>query len=65
MTNHRYIPRRRLDVASLILTVVGLVFGVFSYLLIVHGGVTPLLLVPSVIALTIGATHLVKHEAPR
>ncbi|WP_138757671.1 hypothetical protein [Modestobacter altitudinis] len=56
---------RRLDVASLALLLVGLVFGVLAYWLITAHDVTPLVLIPSVVAITIGATHLTQREAPR
>lgn len=64
-TTHRSRPRRRLDISGLALTAVGLVFGLFSYLLATYAGISPLVMIPSVVAATIGATHLVKYEAPR
>lgn len=54
---------RRLDVASLGLLLVGLVFGVLAYWLITVRHVNVLVLVPSIVAITIGATHLTKREA--
>ena len=57
--------RRRLDLASTTLFLLGLVFAVVSYVLITQHGANPALLVPSIIAITLGATHLTKHQAPR
>lgn len=65
MTTHKLQQRRRLSIASLALALVGIVFGVAAYLLITHAGITPLLLIPSVVAATVGFTHLFKKEAPR
>lgn len=58
-------PRRRLDVAGLLLLVVGIVSGAFAYWLTTHQGVNVLILVPSVVAITLGALHLTKRELPR
>ncbi|CCH77746.1 hypothetical protein BN12_220024 [Nostocoides japonicum T1-X7] len=66
-TRSHHSPRpgeRRLDVASLALLVCGLCFGVVAYMLITKEGANPLLLVPSVVAVVLGGTHLVKHQAP-
>lgn len=57
--------RRRLDVAGLALLLIGLTCGALSYWLIQERGLTPLALVPSVVAATLGVTHLTKLEAPR
>ncbi len=57
--------RRRVDLASLALLLCGVAFGVLAYYLISEGGRNPLILVPSVVAATLGASHLVKYEAPR
>lgn len=57
--------RRRLDVASLALLVVGIVCGGISHLLITEHGLNPLILVPPVIAATTGVLHITKREAPR
>lgn len=57
--------RRRLDLPSLALAVIGLAAGVFSYLLVTYASVNALVMAPSIVAVTIGATHLVKREAPR
>ncbi|AIM40977.1 hypothetical protein PBI_SQUIRTY_30 [Mycobacterium phage Squirty] len=65
ITNHENATRHRLDLPSLILTLVGLVFGVISYWLISSEDVNALVIVPSVVAVVIGATHLIKREAPR
>lgn len=57
--------RRRLDLPSLMLLLVGLVFGVLSYWLITDHGLNALIIVPSVVAITTGAAHITKREAPR
>lgn len=61
MHSHR---TRRLDIASLSLLVLGVVCGAISYWLIADRGLNPLVLAPSVVAATIGATHITKREAP-
>jgi mannose/fructose/N-acetylgalactosamine-specific phosphotransferase system component IID len=43
---------------------VGLIFGFIAYWLITSEHVNPLVIVPAIVAVTIGATHLIKHEAP-
>lgn len=63
-TTNRRTSRRRLDVASLVLTLIALASGAFSYLLVTYADVNALVMVPSVIAGTVGVTHLVKREAP-
>ena len=55
--------RRRLDYSSLALAVVGIVCGVIAYVQIENHGYNALILVPSVVAATVGLTHLVKREA--
>lgn len=65
ITNHRSTARRRLDVPSLLLALVGLVFGAISYWLIMAEAVNALVIVPSIVAVTLGITHLIKREAPR
>ncbi|AXC35245.1 hypothetical protein I5H74_gp056 [Mycobacterium phage OlympiaSaint] len=60
ITNHENATRHRLDLPSLILTLVGLVFGAISYWLISSEHVNVLVIVPSVVAVVIGVTHLVK-----
>lgn len=62
-TTHRHRPQRKLDVAGLVLLLIGIVFGIFSYWLIVAEDVNALVLVPSVVAATLGATSLTKIEA--
>lgn len=64
-TNHRNTSRLRLDLPSLTLTLIGLVFGVIAYWLITAEHVNVLVIVPSVVAVTVGVTHLIKREAPR
>ncbi|GAB2576010.1 hypothetical protein GCM10009593_12900 [Microlunatus antarcticus] len=58
-------PQRRLDVAGLALLLIGLTFGVLSYLAISDRGLSALLIVPSVVAATTGALHITKLEVPR
>lgn len=65
MTIHRNTARPRLDIASLVLTVIGLMFGSVAYWLITAERVNALVIVPAVAAVTIGVTHLIKREAPR
>lgn len=57
------VERRRLDVASLLLMLVGIVCGALSGWLIANEGHHPLLLLPSVFAAITGARHLTKWEA--
>jgi len=59
------VSKRKLDVVSLILLLIGLACGVVSYWLITVVGFNALILVPSVVVATTGATHLTKLEAPR
>ncbi|WP_264079736.1 hypothetical protein [Mycolicibacter algericus] len=42
-----------------------MIFGAISYWLITTAGVNALVIVPSIVAATIGITHLIKREAPR
>lgn len=66
MTNHhRNMARRRVDLSSAILTLIGLIFGAVAYWLIVAEHFNALVIVPSIVAVTIGLTHLLKREAPR
>lgn len=58
-------PRRRLDVASFALLLVGLVTTVLTCWLAAEHQVNALSIVPSVIAVIIGATHITKMQAPR
>ena len=62
---HSYTSRRRLDPAGATLLLVALVCGVASYWLVVDRGVNPLVLVPSVVAATVGASHVTKREVTR
>ena len=57
--------RRRLDLASVALAMTGVLSGTFAYWLISAHEANALVLVPSVVAATLGATHLTKVEAPR
>lgn len=64
-TNHRTASRRRLDAASLVLMLIGLAFGVLSFWLITTAAFSALIIIPSIVAMTLGATHMVKRQAPR
>lgn len=57
--------RRRIDVPSLGLLLLGLVTGAIAYWLSVEADQSPLWLIPSVVAVTVGAMHLIKREARR
>lgn len=61
----KHAPRRRVDFAGVALFVVGLVFAVISFWLVDARGASALVIVPSIVAATIGASHLTKREAPR
>lgn len=50
--------RYRLDVVSLVLVLIGLGCGALSYVLITEHGMNPLLLVPSVVAATVGVSNI-------
>lgn len=63
-TTHRHQSRRRLDVSSLILLLVSILSGLGAYFLIMHG-MSSLVLIPSVVAATVGAMRLFKFEVPR
>jgi len=63
VVTHSQHSRRRLDVASLALLLLGLVFAVFSYWLIEDHGLSPLIVIPSIVAATTGAGHITKREA--
>lgn len=54
--------RRRIDYASLALAVVGVISGMLSLVLIVDGK-TPLIILPSLVAIATGVRHLTKLEA--
>lgn len=62
---HKNTSRLKIDLASAALTVIGLVFGAITYCLITAEHANPLVIVPSIVAITVGITHLVKREAPR
>jgi CRISPR/Cas system-associated protein Csm6 len=64
-TTHKHGSHRRLDLASLALVLIGVVFGALAYWLITVEHMNALVVVPSVVAITIGATNLIKREAPR
>lgn len=63
-TTHRHQSHRRLDISSLILLIVSLASGLGACVLILHG-ISALVLVPSVVAATVGVMRLFKYEAPR
>lgn len=65
MTHSHRSYRRRLDTASLALLLIGLTFGAISYWLITDHGLNPLVMIPSVVAATIGAAHITKREISR
>lgn len=65
MTNHKAPARRRLDVPSAMLALVGLICGVIACALVAAEHVNGLILIPPIAAATIGLTHLFKREAPR
>lgn len=58
-------PRRRLDVASLALLLVGLASAVFACWLVAAHHWSALVILPAVLAVILGATHLTKMQAPR
>lgn len=63
MTRSGKIVRRRIDAGSALLALAGAVCLVVSYLVVQSGGSNPLILVPSVVAITLGVRHLVVKEA--
>lgn len=62
---HNSSSHRRLDAASFVLLAIGIASGIFSYYLIDDRGLSPLVAFPSVVAVVLGAMHLVKREAIR
>lgn len=64
-TTHESSSHPRLDVASLALMAIGVASGIFSYYLVVDRDLSPLVALPSVVAIVLGAMNLVKKEAPR
>lgn len=65
MTTHKMPPRRRLDLASLALTLVGVASGTLSCWLVIALEYNALIVIPSIVAVALGSTHLVTIEAPR
>lgn len=66
MTTHsHHVGRPSVDMASLALLVVSILSGILAYALITDQGQNPLILVPAVVGAVIGATKLVKRQAPR
>jgi len=63
-TTQRHRPHRRLDLAGFALLIVGVSSGIFAFSLVLHGTLF-LVVVPSIVATTLGAVHLTKIEAPR
>ncbi|MFS3128659.1 hypothetical protein ACLM5J_09665 [Nocardioides sp. Bht2] len=63
--SHHAGARRQVDAASLALLIVGLVFAVLTGWLSVRGDVNPLVIIPSLVAIAMGASHLTKWVAPR
>jgi NhaP-type Na+/H+ or K+/H+ antiporter len=63
-TTHRDRSRRRLDLASLLLLVTSLASGVFAYWLVMGDGINAIVMIPSIAAATVAATHITKREAP-
>lgn len=57
--------RRRLDSASLALLVVGVVSAALSFWLIGMHDLSAVVIFPSIVAVTTGASHITKREAPR
>lgn len=57
--------RRRLDAAGLALLLIGLVFAGISHWLVTDRGLNPLIIAPSIVAATTGASHITKREASR
>lgn len=64
-TTHSRRGHRRLDAASVTLLLIGLVSGLFSYWLVTYHELNALIIIPSIVATTIGATHVTKREASR
>ncbi|MDQ2737156.1 MAG: hypothetical protein M3Y35_00695 [Actinomycetota bacterium] len=54
---------RRVDVASLLLLLVGLASAWCCYRLVTDHDTNPLILIPSIVAATVGARHITKREA--
>lgn len=57
--------RRRLSVSSLLLVLTGIVCALLARHLILAGDLDPLLMVPAIVATTVGAANLVVRVADR
>ena len=57
--------RKRLDLSSLALVLLCLISGVYAHVLISEAGMSPLLIVPSVVGATYGLLNITKWEVPR
>lgn len=64
-TSHQHHSYRQLDLAGLLLFIVGITSVVGAYWLVETRGLNPLILIPAVVAATNGATHLTKRVACR
>ncbi len=64
-TIHEATSRRRVDLAGVILSVIGLTSGLFAYGLVEYADYNVLVFVPAVVATTVGVTHISKREALR
>lgn len=60
-TRHELI-RRRIDVSSALLLALGVVFAVLAVIKIETADASAWILIPSVVAVTLGASNLVKVE---
>ena len=58
-------PSRTIDVASLILLLIGIFSFILAYMLIQNDDADALLLVPAVVATTTGALNITTIKAPR
>lgn len=58
-------PVRRLDVPSIALLLIGLVFGALALWSVITADMNPLVVSPSIIAIMIGVKNLTKLESPR
>jgi hypothetical protein len=64
-TTHKHDEaRRRLDVASLLLVISGVLSALFSCWLITDENVSVLVIIPSVVVAIFGIAHITKREAP-
>lgn len=53
---------RRLDIASAVLLLVGTVCAILSYCLVKAEHIDPLVMIPAVIAATVGGSHLFQRK---